>query len=269
MMTALLTHPVRQAAAGTRCLAAFALLSWAASAADAPPTPPSKTAKLPAAADVIAKSLKALGGRDVILKHTSTYLKGTWAMPSQSVNGEFEMFQAKPNRRAMRMKLGTMGEIVNAYDGKVGWVVSPFAPPTLLEGKMLDQAREDADFYSVLHDPASYQSMETVARTQFDNRDCYELKVVSKSGRETREFYDAKTGLLAGARVTQESPQGSSEAVLTMQEYQKFGDLQQVSKLKIQSDQGDVNITITSVDYDTVSDSQFEAPAEIKALLKK
>jgi hypothetical protein len=269
MMNSLLKRHLNWATAATRWVVALTLISWAASAADAPSKPAASVTKLPAAADVIAKSLKALGGRDAILKHTSTRLKGTWSMPAQSVNGEFEMFQAKPNRRAMRMKVGEMGEIVNTFDGKAGWVISPFAPPTLLEGKMLEQARDDADYYSILHDPASYRSMETVALTQFDNRECYELKVVLNSGRENREFYDVKTGLLAGVRGTQESPQGSSEAVLTLQAYQKFGDLQQVSKMKIQSEQGDVTITVTSVEYDTVPDSQFEAPAEIKALLKK
>jgi hypothetical protein len=218
---------------------------------------------------VIASNVKALGGRDAILKHRSTRLKGTWSIAAQGLKGELDMLQAKPNKRLARMKVGDMGEIVNAFDGTIGWVISPFAPPTLIEGKMLDQTREDADYYSALHEPASFRSMETVARSQFDNRECYELKLVHKSGREVREFYDTKTGLLAGARGAQESPQGTSEVLLTMQEYQKFGDLQQVSKLRIQSDQGDITITVTSVEYDGVPETAFEAPTEIKALLKK
>jgi hypothetical protein len=247
-------------------VAAFALVSLVASAAD---TPAKATGKLPSGADVVAKPLKAIGGRDAVLKHTSTRLKGTWEMPAQSANGEFEMRQAKPNRRLMHLKLGSMGEIVNGYDGKAGWVTSPFAPPALIEGKMLDQTRDEAEYYAILHNPTNYQSLETVARSQFDNRECLELKLVTKSGREVREFYDAKTGLLAGTRGTQETQQGSGELTVTCLEYQKFGDLQQVSKLKIRSDQGDIAITITSVEYDTVPDAELEPPAEIKALLKK
>ena len=247
-------------------IAAFASVSLVASAAD---TPAKATGKLPSAADVIAKYLKAIGGREAVLKHTSTRLKGAWEMPAQQeAKGEFELLQAKPSKRLMRMKLGTMGEIVNGYDGKAGWVTSPFAPPALMEGKMLDQTRDDADYYAVLHNPTDYRSLETVARTQFDNRECLELKLITKSGREVREFYDAKTGLLAGIRAIQETQQGSSETTVTCLEYQKFGDLQQVTKLKIGSDQGDVSIRITSVEYDTVSDAELEPPAEIKVLLK-
>jgi hypothetical protein len=247
-------------------IAAFALVSLVASAAD---TPAKATGKLPSAADVVAKHLKAVGGRDVILKHISTRLKGAWEMPAQSANGEFELLQAKPNRRLMHLKLGSMGEIVNGYDGKAGWVTSPFAPPALIEGKMLDQTRDEADYYAILHNPTNYQSLETVARTQFDNRECLELKLVTKSGREVREFYDAKTGLLAGTRGAQETQQGSSEMTVTCLEYQKFGNLLQVAKLKIGSDQSELSIRITSVEYDTVSDAEIEPPAEIKALLKK
>jgi len=249
-------------------IAAFALVSLVASAAETP-AKATGAAKLPSAADVVAKYLKAVGGREAVLKHTSTRLKGTWEMPAQSANGEFELLQAKPNKRVMHLKLGSMGEIVNGYDGKAGWVTSPFAPPALIEGKMLDQTRDEAEYYAILHNPTNYRSLETVARTQFDNRECLELKLVTKSGREVREFYDAKTGLLAGVRGTQETPQGSSEMVMTCLEYQKFGDLQQVAKLKIGSDQGELTIRITSVEYDTVSDPELEPPAEIKALLKK
>jgi len=150
-----------------RFIAVLALVSLVATAAEAPAK---ATGKLPPAAEVVAKQLKAIGGREAVLKHTSTRLKGTWEMPAQQgANGEFELLQAKPNQRLMRMKVGEMGEVVNGYDGKVGWVTSPFAPPALMEGKMLDQARDDADYYAVLHNPTSYQSLETVARTQFDN----------------------------------------------------------------------------------------------------
>ena len=268
-MNPILKRAPGRAAAGARWITTFALLSWVASAAGAPPQPTASTARLPAAAEVIAKSVKAIGGREAILKHSSAHLKGTWAIQAQSANGEFEMFQAKPNRRLMRMNLGAMGEIVNAYDGKAGWVLSPFAPPTLVEGKMLEQAREDAEFYSVLHDPTDYKSMDTVARTRFDNRECFELRLVRNSGREIREYYDMKTGLQAGLRGTQESPEGSSDVTVTFQEYQKFSDLQTVTKFRIESSQADISITITSVEYDGVPDTQFEPPAEIKTLLKK
>jgi hypothetical protein len=249
-----------QALAGL--MAAVALTSLVASAAETPAKPAAGAAKLPSAVDVVAKHLKAVGGRDTFLKHSSTLLKGTWDMPSQGATGAFELLQAKPNKRLMHMKLGETGEIVNGYDGKVGWVTSPFAPPALIEGKMLDQTRDDADYYGILHNPTNFQSMETVARTQFDNRECLELKLVAKSGRTSREFYDAKTGLLAGVRTTQETPQGPSELLVTFLEYRKFGDLMQAAKMKIGTEQGDLTIGITSVEYDVASDSQFEPPAE-------
>ena len=260
-------RPLRRA---TGLTAAFALIALAASAADVPVKTDSSEIRLPTAKDVIAKHLKAVGGRETILKHTSTRFRGRWDMPSlQGAGGEFELVQAKPNKRLMRMKMGETGEIVNGYNGKVGWVTSPFAPPALMEGKLLEQARHDADYYAALHNPTNYQSMETVARTRFDNRDCYELKVNRSFGQEVREFYDANTGLLAGTRGIQETTEGTSEIVATLLEYQKFGDLLQVTNMKIGIDQQVVNIRISSVDYDTVPDAEFELPAEIKELLKK
>jgi outer membrane lipoprotein-sorting protein len=239
------------------------------SAAETPSPAAAPSSSLPSAADVIAKHLKATGGREATLKHTATRFKGDWEMAGQGAGGEFETIQAKPNKRLMRFKLTTGGEIVNAFDGKVGWITSPFAEPALMEGKLLAQTREDAEYYAILHNAADFQSMETVGRTQFDNRDCVELKLVRKSGRVVHEYYDAATGFLAGARGMQETQQGPSEITITCQGYQKFGDLFQATQLKIDSDQGNITIRIKSVAYDSVSDTEFEPPAEIKALLKR
>jgi hypothetical protein len=240
--------------------------------ADIPAAPPKPAAaKLPPAKDIIAKYVQAIGGKEAILKYTAMRGKGTFELSVQGQNstGELEVLRAKPNKQVAKISIRDLGQIVAGFDGKTGWWIVPGAGPMLLQGRMLDQARDDAIFYNQLHEESNYQSMETEALTQFEGRECYQVKLVFKSGREVTEFYDVKTGLLAGYKAMQESLQASLEVTSRLSDYKKFGDWLQPTKLTQKMAGIDQTITIASVTYDPIPDSEFEPPAEVKALLKQ
>lgn len=226
-------------------------------------------AKLPPAKEVIAKFVQAVGGKEAILKQNSQRLKGKWEMASVGQGGDFELLRAKPNKQVLRVKMGDQGQIVNGYDGKVGWMLNPFTGPMLLEGKMLDQASEEAEFYNVLHEEKSFKSMETAGVSQFDGKEAIELKLVTKSGREIREFYDAKTSLLIGTKAVHESPQGPNEVTVAFHDYKKMGDVLQPTRLTVKGEGFEQVLTISSIEYDSVPGKEFDLPDEIKSLLKK
>jgi hypothetical protein len=226
-------------------------------------------AKLPPAREVIEKCVQAIGGKEAILKLNSQRLKGKWEMASAGQGGDFELLRAKPNKQLLRVKMGDQGQIVNGYDGKVGWMLNPFTGPMLLEGKMLDQASEEAEFYNVLHEEKNFKSMETTGVSQFDGKEAIELKLVTKSGREIREFYDAKTSLLIGTKAVHESPQGPNEVTVAYTDYKKMGEILQPTRLLVKGEGFEQVLTISSIDYDSVPDKEFDLPDEIKSLPKK
>jgi len=256
-------------------LACVGLLVFGALGAEMPAAPPTSAAapgpKLPPAKEIIARYVQGIGGKEAILKHTAMRGKGTFEVSGQGqkATGELEVLGAKPNKQVARINIRDMGQIVAGFDGKTGWLIVPGAGPMLLRGRMLDQARDDAIFYNQLHEETNYQSMETVALTQFEGQECYQLKLVFKSGREVTEFYDVKTGLLAGFKAMQETLQASLEVTSRLSDYKKFGDWLQPTKLTQKMAAIEQTITIASITYDPIPDSEFEPPAEVKALLKE
>ena len=238
-------------------------------AADGKSDAPAAAAKSPAAREVVDRYIKEIGGKETILKHNSMKLKGKWEMAAMNQAGDFELLRTKPNRQVMRLKLGDQGQIVNGYDGKIGWTVNPFSGAMLLEGKQLDQTAEEAEFYNILHPEKDYKSMESIGTAQMDGKDCIEIKLVTKSGREIHEFYDRTSGLLAATRSNQESEQGSNPVTIVFSGYKKIGDLLQATRLQAQAPQFEMVLTVSSVDYDAVADSEFVMPDEVKALIKK
>ena len=242
------------------CAPFFAGPSQVARATDSP-------AALPAAGEVIARSIEALGGREAILRYSSRHETGTFGIPAQGINGSAELFAAKPNRLLIKINIPGIGDVLTGFDGQVGWSLNPMVGPQLMEGQQLAQAREMADFYLALHEEEKYQSLETVERTEFEGTMCYKLRLVSKSGLERFEYYAVDSGLMMGMTTSAETPMGSVPVRTVVSDYKEFGGLLYATKSVQKTGGQEIVITLASVEHDTVDDSVFELPPEIKALL--
>lgn len=245
---------------------------------EAPKAPPAEAAKapaaeaakapLPSARSILDRHIAAIGGKQAVLAHSSTKATGTFSVASAGMSGSLEVIAAKPDKSMVKINIPGVGEILEGFDGKTGWTLSPMTGPMLLEGKQLEDKRYDADFFSELHDDSRYASLTTVERTDFEGRPCYKVKLVRKNGGEDFEFYDVETGLKAGRIATRETPMGTITATSVETDYKKFGDLLLPSTVKNTMMGMQQVITIASVEYDTVPPAAFEPPTEIKALIK-
>ena len=278
---ALLQQPRQRAAGGSVLFAAVVVSAQVALSAQAPPVAPAPTpapkakeaakadqANLPSARSIVDRHVAAVGGKAALLAHSSSRATGTFTVASAGMTGAIEVFAAKPDKSLVKITIPGVGEVVEAYDGKNGWTMSAMTGPMLLEGKQLEEKRFDTDFFGELHDASRYESMTTIAREDFDGRQCYRVRLVRKGGGEDFEFYDVETGLKAGRIATRETPMGTVTGTSTEGDYKKFGNLLQPTTVKNTMMGVQQLITITSIEYDNVSSSVFEPPAQIKALIK-
>jgi hypothetical protein len=225
-------------------------------------------AALPSGREVIDRSVKASGGEAAFAKHKSRYTKGTFSLEGKGISGSMEVFAMRPARQLAKIDMPGFGLSIAAYDGKIGWSIDPALGPRLLSGKELDRMKLLAEFDSGLHRSDQFAVLETLERTAFEGRDCYKVLVKGRSGVEWTEFYDTKTGLMAGMVGDQESPMGTMSITTVMDGYKEFGGVL-LPTITIQRMAGlgaEVKMTIDSVEYDKVEDSVFEMPAAIKTL---
>jgi hypothetical protein len=227
-----------------------------------------KTAKLPPAREIVANYLKAIGGREAILKQTSHHSTGKMEMAAQGITGSLEVFAAKPNKVLVISKLPGIGEVRQGYDGKVGWSIDPMQGPMLLKDKALEQMREQADFYGSLHDEKAYSLMETADSTPFEGMDCYKLKLVKKTGADSEEYYDKKTGLLVGMTAKQDTPLGVIPVTSVLSDYREFDGVKVPTRISQKIMGIQQVMTIEKVEVNNLADSVFEVPDQIKTLLK-
>ncbi len=225
-------------------------------------------ADLPSARSIIDKHVKAIGGRDAIMAHKSSHATGTFSMPATGISGKLDVYSAAPDKTLVKVNLGGVGDLVEGFDGTHGWALQPMTGPMLKEGKELAQNKFDADFYSDLKAPERYASMKTLEKTTFEGRPCYKLSLVRKDGVEDIEFYDAETGLKAGATITRETTMGAVTATHVLSDYKSFGGLLVPTSMKQSAMGVEQVMKVTSVEFDNVPPSTFEPPAQIKALIK-
>jgi hypothetical protein len=248
------------------CLPAFAAGLEAASQESAEAK---KTGKLPTPGEVIARHLEAIGGKDAFARIQSQELQGRFELPAQGIRGELTAQGKRPDKLFIKITLPGLGEMLQGFDGQVGWAINQVTGPMLLEGVQLDQIKEQAQFDSMLHEEEEFKSMETAGIVEFEGKQCYKLKLVRKSGREVTEYYDKETGLLRGTTELQESPFGQVTVTSIAEDYKKFGELLFESKITQKLGPLTQVITVTSMEFNKVDDAVFALPDQIKALLKK
>ena len=246
---------------------ALAVLACQPRAADTPApveTPAASSSALPAARQILDRHVAEVGGREAMQRIQS--VKTTSSLAFSGLTGEMTAYAARPNKLLVRTTLAGVGEIRAGFDGQIAWSIDPVQGPRLLTGRELDEMKERARFDQMLKDPATYTSIQTVQRTEFEGRPVFEVKIVRPSGREETEYYDAETGLQVGQVSTQSSPMGSMQVTTVMSDYKRFGALLLATSAIQRLGPQEITITINSVEYDTVPDSVFALPPEIKAL---
>ena len=235
-------------------------------------TPAATTASssLPAARTIIDRFAQAIGGRDAIMRRTSIRSIGSFEMPAAGVKGNLTVVQVAPNKMGMTIDLPGMGQMVTAYDGTVGWSINPMQGPRILEGKELEQIREDAGPAAMLRPADRIRSLETVERTTMNGQPCYKVKVTTLSGRESFDCYSTETGLLVAMTATQDSPMGQVQVTTLFDDWKEFGGLKAATKVRLQMLGQEQVLTIDRVEFDGQDDLKaLEMPEQVKPLVKK
>ncbi len=224
----------------------------------------------PAAAEIVAKYVAAIGGESEIRKITSLKQSATMEVPAVGLSASMEVMAAAPNKMATKASIPGMGEMLTGYNGTVGWDVNPMAGPRLLADKELTTMAENADFYAnLLYSADRFVSMETVGDTTIGDEKAYAVKMVRKGSlKESMTYFSAASGLLLGGSSKQESQMGEMLINQTVKDYKKFGNLLMPTRIEQVMGPQSILMTINDVTFNSVPDSAFAVPAQVKPLIK-
>jgi hypothetical protein len=224
---------------------------------------------LPAARTLIDRYVKAIGGREAVMRHSTIRYVGTFEMPAAGVKGDLSLVQAAPDRMAMTMNIPGMGQMLTGYNGTIGWAVNPMQGPRVLEGAELDQLRDQAGPSAMLRSSDRIRSAETVELTTLGGQSCYKVKITFTTGRESYDCYSPETGLLVGMVQRQESPMGSVEVTTVVSDWKEFGGLKVPTLARAQMMGQEMIQTVDHLEFDRPEDVKaLEVPEAVKPLVK-
>ena len=222
---------------------------------------------LPAAKDLIAKHIAAIGGQKAYKAISSMRVRGRFEI-AQGPAGDFEIIQARPNKMVQRIDLAGSGHAESGYDGKNGWTIHPSGGAELLTGRQLNELAADAWFDGTLHEPDHVREMTTIEKTEFGGRPAFKVKVTLVSGLEEFEYYDAESGWVIGNESRRDTAMGVLPTTSWLKEYKRFGALMFPTVVVQRVLSSEQSLKIATFEYDVVQPKEFDPPPAVKALIK-
>jgi hypothetical protein len=235
--------------------------------ASAPSTPKAADAELPTFEEIHQRSLEAMGGKEAMDKIEFTTVTGFMEMPAMGMKGAMKTQVATPDRQRTTMTLPGLGDIMQGMNGDVGWSIDPMRGPALTEPKEMAQQKTLEELSNGRHDPREiFPTIEVRSLGDFAGRPCFEV-FLKNDDLEMTSFYDAKTFLVAGMRMTMESPLGQIPAEVVIGDYKKQGDLMLPGRSTTRVMGQEQVVVFESYSFDPIDDSVFDLPEAIKGLL--
>jgi len=219
------------------------------------------------AEELVAKNLQARGGMDKIKAVNTLKMSGKAYV---GINADVRQEQKRPDMIRQNFTVQGMTQI-QAYDGSVGWQISPFEGRKDAELMGEDDMRdlvEDADIDGPLVDyRAKGNKVEYLGHDVVDGDDAYKLKVTLKNGDILYYYLDPDT-YLEVKKERQQFIRGSvRESEQLLGSYKQVAGVYYPFSMEIGSKGGGehARYTIDTIEVNApIEDSYFKMPAAKK-----
>lgn len=223
----------------------------------------------PTVDELIARNIEARGGRERMKSVQTMRMTGRMS-PGPGMEAPIRLELKRPDRIRMEVTFQGM-TAVQAYDGKAGWQVAPFAAktePEPMSAEDVQQAVEQADIDGPLVDyRAKGHAVELMGKEQVDGSDAWKLKLTLKNGTVRYVYLDAES-LLEIKTASKRTIRGVDVEVEG-----RLGDYREVGGLRfpylIQSGAKGrpqrQSVTVDKIELNlTLEDARFRMPAATK-----
>jgi len=238
------------------------------------PAPDRAAAPLPPADEIIQRHIEARGGERALREKRSTLKTGTYEWPLQAHTSSIILKYMAPDRVWLELTNHmARGRRVACYDGEFAWEfddvlgAQPSTPP--------DQTNSyNYDYYSELNYPEHYTSIETIDRTQFEEKAAFKVRVIDLAGQERFQYFDVETGLLVGVQTSTSTAQGIVTMTTVYDGWETVdGVTTHMQELTFRSQPGMSRQLVgiaefDEIEFNTLDQSDFAMPPEVFTALK-
>ena len=224
----------------------------------------------PTADQIMAASVKALGGREAIFKIKS--LRTVMTMSAQGAEMQLESFWSRDGGRMSKTVL-PQGEVLMASDGKVGWMKSP-AGYVLLDEKQTEDLNNQAGLFMNMLDPQKALAerkgtAENAGKETFADKECWRVHIKRGDGKESDIFYDVATSMPVGGLSVEKKGEVEIKSKMSLGDWQDEQGVKFFHVMKIETTGAQttaIEMKVTKVEINTLDAATFAMPEEVKKL---
>lgn len=216
---------------------------------------------LPAAEEVLAKSLEAVGGKEAILAIESSYLEGKMTISAQNLGGTLKVW-SKGDDSYIESNIDGVGKSQMWKKGDEMWTKDPIQGLRKLEGKEADQAKWSSDPILAANWNKYFDKAETARVSDGEGgKKVIEVELTSSTGDVVTLLFDADSYMPVGQQFTQETQMGNMPIRTTLSDFREINGVQ--IPFKSVSDMGVVESEQVTEKYEVnvkIDDKKFEPP---------
>ncbi len=222
--------------------------------------PTAQQAKPQNAQQVLNRMTQAMGVAQAA-KIRTIQIAGVMQYPAQGIQARYEMLYKAPNKILVKTTIQGVGEVLQGYDGKVGWAKDPIMGLRELKGAELEQMRQSAesgpqnDIRKILRNP------KLTGQEKVGNRNAYVISAQSRLGSPIKVYIDSQRYLPLRIDMQAATPQGNLNIAIFFEDYRKVEGIMYAFTTR-QSAAGVETVTkIERVRHDApINDSVFRKP---------
>ncbi|MEO5860162.1 MAG: hypothetical protein ABIR33_14585 [Pyrinomonadaceae bacterium] len=223
--------------------------------------PVSNTVKLPSSKDVVDKYVKAIGGRDALLKHKSRYQTGTIELSPMGIKGTVESFSRSDNRSLTKVSLDGIGDILDGYDGTTAWTSNPVQGNRVKAGTELEQSKRQSSFAREVNMDKIYTSLTVKNVEKVGDRDAYVVVASTTGLPDDILYFDTESGLMLRSDGIVLAPEGQQATTTFYEDYREVDGIKSAHKIRAKTPAFEITTIVSEIKYDVaIEDSKFVQP---------
>ncbi len=249
-------------AAVLACPAAFAQ-PGSGSESTQPTTEPTTQPRtdLPAAADLFAKHVEAVGGEEAIRAHKNLLRRG--AIRGDSSFALVTSWHEAPDKLRTRVETPGKPVIDTIFADGYGWRIRDARQADLVRNEGLRQLRDDADFFADLEPTRRYEQIRTtrlISKSETAEQ-AYEVQAKFPYGKIELHYFDVNTGLRIATLTSTTSPDGQIPLSIAYSDYREVSGVKMPHELSITSNAGEEDERISIVKFSEIRANISSVPS--------
>lgn len=224
----------------------------------------------PSAAEVIARSIEASGGKENYSKVKSLVAKGELSIPQAGLTGSLEVYQRADGAGLMKVEIPGVGDQQIGASKDTVWQASQITGAEILEGVRADQIRMELSVNAFALYEQLFDKSECTGVEEFEGQKCYVVRSQKGDNPPVTDYFSVENARHMGSQMTVESPMGKMKVVSVKSDFKSVGDFTFSHKAVTKLPNGMTQeVVIKSIDINAdIPESTFALPEDVQALLK-